>query len=76
MILLKNKTKGLPRPQEVPCVPHGRLRCRTCASLRELARTSGLDRRIGHIPPEARLPQRPESPVRESFDAIELHDDH
>jgi hypothetical protein len=69
MSLIKGKTKGLPRPQEVPRAEHGNLPCRTCASLRE------LDRRIGHILPETRLPQRPESPLRESLDTIKLHHD-
>ena len=70
MSLIKGKTKGLPRPQEVPRAEHGNLPCRTCASQRE------LDRRIGHIPPELRLPaERPKPPLRELLDAIELHDD-
>ena len=75
MTLIKNKTKGLPRPQEVPCIPHGKLRCRACASLRELDRSLARTSGIGHIPPEARLAQKPKSPVRELLDAIELHDE-
>jgi len=57
-------TKGLPRAQEVPCAEHGRLRRRTCASLRELSEVRGSPC------PVSPLLMKPKSPLADLLEQM------